>query len=238
MADKLPLKLIDGGSGIGSLAEFAAGDTLPAAQVANAISALLAGYVAGSNTPVATTNSILVAIQNLQAQVTARAASGANNDITSLAGLTTALSIAQGGTGVTTLAAQLAALQGQGAYGKSNVLGIVSQVSGVPTGALMEYGANANGEYWKFAGGLMLCKGPVSGSVGANTFAQFAYTIPATFVNTDYFAASFVQPLSSGDFYGATFKVVTSTAQVQFGFRNGATAQNISGHWVAIGRWY
>ena len=69
MADKLPLKLVDGGSGVGTLAEFAAGDTLPAAQLANAIAALLVGFAAGTNTPVVATNSMLVAIQNLQAQI-------------------------------------------------------------------------------------------------------------------------------------------------------------------------
>lgn len=39
----------------------------------------------------------------LQTQITAKAAKGANTDITSLGGLTTALSVAQGGTGATTL---------------------------------------------------------------------------------------------------------------------------------------
>lgn len=149
-----------------------------------------------------------------------------------------ALPVLQGGTGVTTIAALLAALAAAGAYAKGNVVGAVSQSGGVNTGAIVEYGSNGNGEYWKFAGGMMLCKGAVGTSVAASTVSQYAYTLPAAFANTDYFAHAMVQPLSSADFYGAVFKVNTSTTQVQFGFRNGAAAQNISGHWFALGRWY
>lgn len=42
-------------------------------------------------------------------------------------------------------------------YGRDSVLGAVSQSGGVPTGALMEYGSNANGEYWRYAGGMQVC---------------------------------------------------------------------------------
>lgn len=37
------------------------------------------------------------------------------------------------------------------------VLGTVSQSGGVPTGAIIERGSNANGVYWRFAGGLQVC---------------------------------------------------------------------------------
>lgn len=49
-------------------------------------------------------------IKDSGAALSSKAASGANSDITSLNGLTTALSIAQGGTGATTASAALAAL--------------------------------------------------------------------------------------------------------------------------------
>lgn len=87
----------------------------------------------------------------------AAAGSGANSDITSLTGLTTALSVTQGGTGVTTVAAQVAPLQTAGLYGKTNVLGTVSQTSGVPTGSVIETGGTlALGKYTKFADGTMV----------------------------------------------------------------------------------
>ena len=46
------------------------------------------------------------------------------------------------------------------------ILGIVSQVGGIPTGAIMEHNSNANGEYWKFAGGLMICATSITVTTG------------------------------------------------------------------------
>lgn len=60
-------------------------------------------------------------------------------------------------------AAQLAsdyanlAAQVQTAYKPSNLVGIVSQLAGVPTGAVIERGSNANGEYIRWADGTQLC---------------------------------------------------------------------------------
>ena len=42
-------------------------------------------------------------------------------------------------------------------YGPGNLLGTVAQVSGTPTGAVVERGANANGEYVRFADGTQIC---------------------------------------------------------------------------------
>jgi hypothetical protein len=42
-------------------------------------------------------------------------------------------------------------------YKRSNILGVVSQASGAPTGAIIERGNNANGNYTKFADGTMIC---------------------------------------------------------------------------------
>jgi len=80
---------------------------------------------------------------------------GANSTITSLTGLTTALSIAQGGTGVTTTAALLTALIAAGAYAKTNILGAVTQASGVPTGAILQTVNFTGGWYTKWADGRL-----------------------------------------------------------------------------------
>ena len=84
------------------------------------------------------------------------AKSGANNDITALSALATALSVAQGGTGGNTPASARSGL-GLGTAAVAAIIGAVSQSGGTPTGALMEYVSSANGETWKFAGGLMIC---------------------------------------------------------------------------------
>jgi len=47
-------------------------------------------------------------------------------------------------------------------YGQGNILGTVSESSGVPTGAIIERGSNANGEYVKYADGTLICSGSMS----------------------------------------------------------------------------
>jgi hypothetical protein len=176
------------------------------------------------------------------------ASAGANTDITSLAGLTTVLSIAQGGTGQSTTAAHLAALQTAGAYGKTNILGTVSQASGVPTGAVVETGTNANGTYTRYADGTMVCTRSVSVTVALNAAfgALFwggsvtaAATMPSTFISA---------PVVS----------ITVTSAATFtGFVSGLAAPGVSSwpacylveiftrasqtyllNYVAIGRWF
>lgn len=88
-------------------------------------------------------------IETLRQNILA-ATRGANNDITSLSGLTTALSVAQGGTGGKTQAAARTGL-GLGAAAVAAIAGTVSQSGGVPTGAIIERGSNANGEYVRYA---------------------------------------------------------------------------------------
>ncbi|TWC11433.1 hypothetical protein FBY06_14422 [Pseudomonas sp. SJZ085] len=84
---------------------------------ARTVASVLAGLVTTNPAVVAATDSILAAIGKLQRQISDalatlgnKATNGANGDITSLSGLTTALSIAQGGTGAKSLAAAQAAL--------------------------------------------------------------------------------------------------------------------------------
>lgn len=116
MATKTPIKLVDLGSGQGALKEFEAGDTLPSAVLpttdgitegatnlyftdARVRSTVLTGLSLATSTAVTAADTLLVALGKLQAQTTLRALKGANSDITSLSGLTTPLSAAQGGTG-------------------------------------------------------------------------------------------------------------------------------------------
>lgn len=43
------------------------------------------------------------------------------------------------------------------AFIPENIVGLVSQAGGLPTGAILERGSNANGEYIKFADGTLIC---------------------------------------------------------------------------------
>lgn len=103
------------------------------------------------------------------------AKSGANNDITSLSNLTTALSLAQGGTSGKNAAEARTGL-GLGSAATAAILGTVSQSGGVPTGAILESGSSAAGSWVKFASGLMITVQTLSltpswTAVTANRFA-------------------------------------------------------------------
>jgi len=251
MADKIPLKLIDAGSGVGTLAEMASGDTVPLSNLTNALLLVLAGLVAGTNTPITATDTVLSAFENLQAQVTAKAVKGANSDITSLSGLTTALSVAQGGTGQTSIAALLTSLETAGAYGKTNVLGTVSQTSGIPTGALMEYGSNSNGEFWKFASGLMICTAvatfttSVSNALNGGFYSGAAAPVknmPATFISLPRVSKEVTTSTSPNDSTGyasISGPPTTSTWNgFYFGELFGRPSQTYILNYMAIGRWF
>lgn len=75
-------------------------------------------------------------------------------------------------------------------YDTGNILGTVSQASGVPTGAIIERGSNAQGEYTKFADGTMICAGQLVASAlaistayqGGFRSAGVSWTYPASFV--------------------------------------------------------
>lgn len=113
MADAIPLKLVDNGDGTAKLVQFATGETIPLDNLVAALKALGGLTPATGKLPYfsSATAASLATLSDkaieLLAKTTAAdmltllgsAASGANKDITSLEGLTTALSIAQGGTG-------------------------------------------------------------------------------------------------------------------------------------------
>lgn len=159
---------------------------------------------------------------------------GANSTITSLSGLTTALSIAQGGTGNNTGTA--AKLAGAG------ILGAVSQTGGVPTGSVIETATNANGTYTKFADGTLICQGPMPDfavAAGAVATVSSTATFPYLFINTTYYFECNGSPNASNDVYGFTRVNSKATHSATAIFRNGSAAQTVvSCRYVAIGRWF
>lgn len=77
------------------------------------------------------------------------------------------------------------------AYRKENILGTVSQSGGVPTGAIIERGSNANGEYVRFADGTQICTLRMTGGFAMGLYGSTGLYIgmrsleyPAVFVNT------------------------------------------------------
>ena len=160
---------------------------------------------------------------------TAIADGGANANITSLTGLTTQLSLAQGGTGKTSMGAA--------------AVGTVSQSGGVPTGAIIEIGSNANGEYVKFANGTQICRFGYSGTLALDALLYGAYvsgwitwTFPAGFVSRPNVI---VTPRDDT----ALFGVVSTSGNggvenIRLG-QNAASGSSVrSANFVAFGRWF
>lgn len=133
-----------------------------------------------------------------------------------------------------------------------NILGTVSQSGGVPTGAIIERGSNANGEYVRFADGTQICRNvstslsyaqTVVGAMFTGTFADARYfTFPATFASVPTvtpLAQKTVQGASGGT--GAVFPHISNGGPTTTGVNvssNGA-ASDVSAYlgYIAIGRW-
>lgn len=128
------------------------------------------------------------------------------------------------------------------AFRRGNILGTVSQASGVPTGALIEYGSNANGQYARFADGTQICWNRAVESVACETAsgavftttAAIAWTFPSAFSET-----AFVAPRSYGA--SARWATISSESTTAAGLRvfstvTSATLLPVGG--VAVGRWF
>lgn len=83
-------------------------------------------------------------------------------------------------------------------YDQSTLVGTVLQSGGVPTGAVLERGATANGEYVRFADGTQICSHAISlGNPtvdGSGTFSD-PYTCPAGGANLTFAQPFAVRPI-------------------------------------------
>ena len=127
-------------------------------------------------------------------------------------------------------------------YNQGNILGTVSESGGVPTGAIIERGSNANGEFVKYADGTMICI-IVDVTAVFTTTSRLAYvwTFPASFISGTSYSGSIMA--SGGATPGATqwmdnqgaasarYSFISTTAYVS---GNSATGCRLT----AIGRWY
>lgn len=145
---------------------------------------------------------------------------------------------AAAGTGVPTdlTAAQVLTLvQGAGGYGRSNILGTVSQSAGTPTGAIIERGSNANGQYVRYADGTQICFG--YNLPGSGTFPSAFLGNPSTVCSAEIApgdvangvaVTSFVTSITPTGFTLILRYVVAGDV--------GPSGYQVS--WTAIGRWF
>jgi hypothetical protein len=126
------------------------------------------------------------------------------------------------------------------AYRRGTVIGSVAQSAGVPTGAIIERGSNANGEYVRFADGTQFCWSPAF--VFAITTASGNVFRSDTQVWTFPIAFSLVGGVSAGlqnnpstHWCSAGGGGVTSTNVSAFSYSS-STGRNSS--FMAVGRWF
>ena len=133
-------------------------------------------------------------------------------------------------------------------YHAANIIGTVSQSSGLPTGAIIERGSNANGEYTKFADGSLFCMQRFNLDAGIATVNKFGSTSGNGYAAADTwwtFPHSFVvapftwsNPEGLSDHGGASAHMsnVTATSGV---CRFWANISGVFGVcYFALGRWF
>jgi len=124
-------------------------------------------------------------------------------------------------------------------YHQASILGTVSQSGGVPTGAVIERGRNANGEYVKFADGTLICTQGFSSvnvtiAYGTNLFRSgtVSWTFPATYISTPN-----VHPSNDSAVIFGTARGVSGALAEGAAFAEASLPGRVL-RLTAIGRWF
>lgn len=141
-------------------------------------------------------------------------------------------------------------------YNAETVVGTVSQDGGIPTGAVIEAGSNANGSYARFADGTQICTiaGLDFGSIKTNGSGTYAYpytsdlvsiTWPAAFVSAPAASVSFAPDAVAGiagrSLIASPYQAPTATGwgSLRASKTNSDTMDfDVIGSVIATGRWF
>lgn len=124
-------------------------------------------------------------------------------------------------------------------YTQARILGTVSQSSGVPTGAVIERGGNANGNYVRFADGTQIC---MSGTINHNvtnslgsifTSTTQTWTLPASFLSDTNVTGG-----GSTSDPNSWVSISPSTTSVSYSVLRALSSTSILTRLFAIGRWF
>jgi hypothetical protein len=89
---------------------------------------------------------------------------------------------------------------GGAAFSQGNILGTVTESSGVPTGAVVQTGSSADGSFTRWADGTQICEIQSMELVQISTSGCTAtWTFPAAFSAATYSFSGSLRPLNDGD---------------------------------------
>ncbi|WP_170415831.1 DUF2793 domain-containing protein [Ruegeria atlantica] len=126
-------------------------------------------------------------------------------------------------------------------YGPGNVLGTVTQNGGTPTGAVIERGTSASGEFVRFADGTQICTATLNATACTNSEGALYASTSDTWAFPAVFAAG-TNPAISGS-GGATgrFLGVDEPTETQVAYKVLSSASDttvLPPTAIAIGRWF
>lgn len=136
-------------------------------------------------------------------------------------------------------------------YDPTNILGSVSESSGIPTGAIIETGSNDNGSYIKWANGTMICYRALNtsgvsptarteGSISNGAFYDRSWTFPVAFTAAPNVWCNkiFVEQSGSVRVFSNASYLTPSTSSATLRFWAVQTFNDVNAHEFAIGRWF
>ncbi len=135
-------------------------------------------------------------------------------------------------------------------FTQASAVGAVSHSGGMPTGALIEQGGNANGEYIRFADGTQICWAYGLAEFGTASALVSTITFPAAFVArpavqlTPMHASDGAAPAGGNWIGGFPINMLTrttsATAMTVHAIRDGAWVSGyaLPFHATATGRWF
>ncbi|MCV6162985.1 hypothetical protein [Pseudomonas aeruginosa] len=166
--------------------------------------------------------------------------------------------LALGGTGAATAAgartslglgsaAVRSALGSTGAlYSRDSILGAVSQASGIPSGAIIERGANANGDYVRYTDGTQICwfnasvtDQAIDAAYGSLFTGTRSWSFPIAFSGSPTVSVGLFR-WGTGAGWGTVGGIASASGITLRAFdivsRATGTATSISA--IAVGRWF
>lgn len=142
-------------------------------------------------------------------------------------------------------AAVRAALGSNELYSRDSIIGAVSEASGIPTGAIIEQGSNANGYYLRFADGTQLCfkvhNFPASSNNNAGTLINYPVSFASVY-SVHGSAATIISATTASQIV-VEARSSSNTAMLAKALQHTATTVadpsiGVSAALMAVGRWY